>query len=194
MSSDLVVCRAELPTGDYEWAVVPEEEPLGWEFDQVVRELPERHKPWTPIPAVVTGPVEGRRAQRATMPWWSGARNVLVLRDEAIESVGSLLAPHGELLPMAGRNARLVMFTAPFVDDVLNEGKSDLHSPIGSDYARLERGVFRAELVGQRQAFVARIGRDCDLFLTESLARQLEATGDTAGVVFEQIGVAVRES
>jgi hypothetical protein len=37
-------------------------------------------------------------------------------------------------------------------------------------------------------AFVVPVGRRYDLVLTEDLARALENTGDTAGVVFEEIG------
>ena len=47
----------------------------------------------------------GRQRQHAYLPWLgSGA---LVLRDEAIEIVGALLQPHGELLPLASDEARL---------------------------------------------------------------------------------------
>lgn len=114
---------------------------------------------------------------------------MLVLRDEAIESVGSVLVQHGELLPLDGRNARLVMFSAPLVDGALVEDESDLHQSPGSFYVRLDRGVFDRDLVGGLQAFVVPVGRGYDLLFTEDLVRELEATGDTAGVVFEEVGV-----
>jgi hypothetical protein len=173
---------------------VPEDEPNGWDFDQAVRELPRRQGPWTPIPLEVVNPLDGQKALRATIPCWSASKNVLVLRDEAIESVGSVLARHGELLPVDGRNARMVLFSAPLVVDGLIEGESDLHQPPGSIYVRLDRGVFDAEPIGGLQAFVVPVGRGYNLLLTEELVREIEATGDTAGVVFEEAGILRRGS
>jgi hypothetical protein len=183
------VWRAALPPRTHEWAIVPQDEPDGWDFEQSVRKLPSGQGAWTPIPVEVVNPRDGRKALRATIPWWSTSKNVLVLRDEAIESVGAVLARHGELLPVDGRNARMVLFSAPLVVDGLIEGESELHQSPGSFYVRLDRGVFDAELIGGLQAFVVPVGRGYDLFLTEELAREIEATGDTAGVVFEEAGV-----
>jgi hypothetical protein len=167
MSEVESVWRAGLPPRTHEWAVVPEDEPSGWDFEQAVRELPSLQDPWTPIPVEVVNPLDGQEALRATIPWWSTSENVLVLRDEAIESVGSVLARHGELLPVDGRNARMVIFSAPLVVDGLIEGESELHQSPGSIYVRLDRGVFDAELVGGLQAFVVPVGRGYDLILTE---------------------------
>lgn len=194
MSDVESVWRAGLPPCTYEWAIVPEDEPSGWDFEQAVRTLPRRQGPWTPIPLEVADPLDGQKALRASIPWWSTSRNVLVLRDEAIESVGSVLAWHGELLPVDGRNARMGIFSAPLVVDGLMEGESVLHQSPGSFNVRLDRGVFDAELIGGLQAFVVPVGRGYDLFLTEGLVRRIESTGDTAGVVFEEAGVLRRGS
>jgi hypothetical protein len=189
MSEVESVWRAGLPPRPYECAVVPEDEPNGWDFYQAVRTLPRRQGPWTPIPLEVVNPLDGQQALRATIPCWLASKNVLVLRDEAIESVGSVLARHGELLPVDGRNARMVIFSAPLVADGLIEGESELHQSPGSIYVRLDRGVFDAGLIGELQAFVVPVGRGYILFLTKGLVREIEATGDTAGVVFEEAGV-----
>lgn len=189
MSAAERVWRAGLPRLTYEWALIPENEPRSWEFAQAVRALPQRQAPWEPFPVEVVSPRESETALRAKIPFWSGSRNVLVLRDEAIESVGAVLERHGELLPLEGRNARLVMFTGPLVSDALREDESELHRSPGSIYVRLDRGVFRADRVGDLKAFVVPVGRGYDLILSDGLVQELEATGDTAGVVFEQMGV-----
>lgn len=91
-------------------------------------------------------------------------------------------------------DVRLVMFTAPLVEAGLIEDKSDLHQSPGSIYVRLDRGVFDSDAVGGRQAFVVPVGRGYDLLFTEELVREIEATGDTAGVVFEEVGELRRRS
>lgn len=189
MRSRESVWRAALPTRTHEWAIVPEDEPDGWAYDRVVGQLPLLDAEWFPVPVEVVSPREGRAALRAAMPWWTSSRNVLVLRDEAVESVGLVLAEHGELLPLAGRNAHLVMFCAPLLADALVEGESELRRSVGSYAVRLDRGTFDRNAVRDLQAFVVPVGRGHALLLTEQLVREVEGTGDTAGVRFEEVGV-----
>lgn len=180
---------AALPQGSYEWAMVPEFEPRAWEHCQSIVQLPRRQGPWTPIPMEVIKPVRGRETMRATVPFWSSSNNVLVLRDEAIESLGTVLQEHGELLPLHGVNARLMLFSALLVEDGLVESASDLHQSPGSLFVRLDRGVFRAEAVGGRQAFVVPVGRGFNLLFRQDLKEALEATGDVAGIAVKEIGI-----
>lgn len=182
------VWRPALPARTYEWAVIPEDVTDGWKFEQAVRELPIRGDSWSPVPVELVSPLDGEVARRAAIPWWSSSKNVLVLRDEAIKSVGAVLAEHGELLSLEGRNAQMVMFSAPLVVDALIEQESDLRKSPGSFVVRLDRGTFDGEAVRGLQAFVAPVGRGHDLFLRDELVGRLAATGDTSGVKFEEVG------
>lgn len=182
------VLRAALPSQTHEWVVVPENDPNAWSAYQAVRDLPITGGTWSPIPLEVVNPIDGKPALRATMPWWSGTSNALVLRDEAIEVIGPLLAPHGRLLTARGVNARLELFTAPLLDDALVEMDSEFEQSPGSSVVRLRWAAFASSVLGQRQAFVVLIGSGYHLFLCEGLVRKIEETGLTTGVRFEVVG------
>ena len=51
---------------------------------------------------------------------------MLVLRDRAVDSIGPILEPHGQLLPLACAEARLVVFDAQVLPGVLDEERSEL--------------------------------------------------------------------
>ncbi|WP_125776155.1 hypothetical protein [Antribacter gilvus] len=177
----------------YEVAIVPGDDPRAWEWYQAIRSAPERDREsvWTPVPLMVTHPISGRRALKALVPW--SFSEVLVLRDEAIGSVGRLLATHGDLLPVAGVNASLLLFVAPMVsDEVLIEERSKttrMHT--WSEEVRIEFGTFWASELEGRSAFTVRVGRNLQLLFREDLVEELIATGHTSGVDFEPMGLVV---
>ncbi|MBE1874806.1 hypothetical protein [Myceligenerans pegani] len=174
----------------YEVVIVPEDDPDAWEWYQAIRSAPERAPgdAWRPVPLVVTHPITGRKAARASVPWTFP--EVLVVRDEAIESLGQILSAHGELLPVDGKNATLAMFVAPLVDEgaLIDELSETTRTQPWSEDITIEHGVFDVEVLGGRQAFTVRTGRNLQLLLREDLVEELLATGDVAGVAFEPIG------
>jgi hypothetical protein len=109
---------------------------------------------------------------------------VLVLRDEAIETVGALLQPHGELLPLACDEARLALFSAPKLEGVLDEGRSDIERFDSGRIMDLRAPVFRTELIGDTQAFKLVETPRGNLYLGEQLVEAIRATGMTSGTVF----------
>lgn len=182
------VWRATLPSTDYEWVVLRDEVADDWDLLQRLRRLPEREDAWRPVPVALVSPTTSRAALPASMPWWSGVPNVLVLRDAAIGSVGALLRPHGELLDLECDQADLQVFCAPLLEDALIESRSVLHSPTGSAYVRLERGAFDSSQVGDLRAFTIPVGRSRQLCLTTDIVEGIRSSGHGAGVEFEEIG------
>lgn len=185
------IFRARRDDRTYEVVIVPEDDPSAWDWYRAMRTAPERDlgSEWLPVPLMVTPPMTGRKALRAMVPW--AVPEVLVIRDEAIESLGRILSGHGELLPLAGVNATLVMFVAPMVDEdaLVDELSETSKAQPWSEDIKIVHGVFDVNELNGRSAFSIRVGRNVHLLLREDLVDELLATGDVSGVVFEPIGV-----
>jgi hypothetical protein len=182
VTGDAHVFRLSVPEG-FEW-VVPTD-PADFE---VVRMLAERPvgSGWEPIHMTLLKVDDhGLPHQGAYLPWLGS--EAIVLRDEAIETVGALLRPHGELLPLLCDDARLTLFAAPAVAGVLDENRSDLDRFGSGRVMALRAPVFRADVLGSTGAFkLAEMPRG-DLFLTGDLVEAIRATGMTAGTDFAPV-------
>lgn len=179
------IYSASVPEG-YEWAL-----PVDGAHYQTLRGMSERDAgvPWEPIVMYLLrstgdGRVLRRRSKRkrADLPWLG--EYALILRDEAIEAVGSVLAPHGVLLPLSCADARLVAFTAAPVAGVLDEEGSDIVRYSSGRIMMLRRPAFRLEGLQGRQAFTLAEMPGGALFLTGELVEAIMATGLTAGTEF----------
>lgn len=171
-----------VPEG-YEWAL-----PVDSDNFEIFQGLPERHPhgTWQPIQmTLLTTDDRGRPQRRADLPWLGS--HVLVLRDEAIDTVGSLLAPHGELLPLACEQARLAVFSAPAVAGVLDEGRSDIVRFGSGRIMAIRHPVFRRDVLGGAKAFkLAEMPRG-ELYLAEDIVDEIRATGLTSGTDFKLV-------
>lgn len=129
---------------------------------------------------------DGRQFRHAFLPWF--ASHTLVLRDEAIEVVGQVLRPHGELVELDCETARLSMFVAPTKAGFLDEEKSDLERFSSGRIMSLRRPVFRCEAIAGVLAFrLAEMPRG-HLYLSESIVEAAKATGLAVGTNFEPVG------
>lgn len=141
---------------------------------------------WEPIPMRLLKQDEhGRPWRRAEMPWLG--RHVLILRDEAIESIGPLLAPYGELLPLMCDEARLVVFSAPPAANALEEDRSEIVRFASGRIMDIRRHAFNlGALAGNRAFKLAELPRG-GLFLTGDLVESIRETGLTDGTEFQLI-------
>lgn len=121
------------------------------------------------------------------MPWL--AAGVLVLRDDAIEIVGELLRPHGELLPLECTDARLAIFTAGALVGALDEMRSDVVRFSSGRIMSLRKLAVRTEAIADRQAFKLAEVPNGDLYLTEQLVERIRDTGLTSGTDFTEVAV-----
>ncbi|MDP5226314.1 MULTISPECIES: hypothetical protein [Arthrobacter] len=112
------------------------------------------------------------------------ATDVLILRDDAIETIGPLLRPHGELLPLLCEEARLAVFSAPVVEGAVDLEKSDIVRFRDGGILRFRSTVFHEEVVGNLMAFKLSEKPRGKLYLTEPLVEAMLATGMTAGTNF----------
>lgn len=182
MTGDARIFRPSVPEG-FEWAVPTDPA----EFE-VIRTLAERPAGavWQPVHMTLLKLDDhGRPHRRADLPWLGA--DAIVLRDEAIETVGALLRPHGDLLPLLCDDARLALFAAPAVAGVLDEGRSDMVRFGSGRIMSLRAPVFRAAALGNTKAFkLAEMPRG-DLFLAGQLVEAIRATGMTAGTDFTPV-------
>ncbi|MDR1394166.1 MAG: hypothetical protein LBJ62_09415 [Bifidobacteriaceae bacterium] len=122
--------------------------------------------------------------RHAFLPWCMD--NLIVMRDEAIDKVGPVLAPHGVILPLECKGARLALFTAPPVEGVLDLEQSGRVERFSSGrLMRVFSPVFNLGVLGDRQAFMLAEFPRCGLCLTGRLVEEVLATGMTKGTVFE---------
>lgn len=135
----------------------------------------------------------GGTRKRADMPWLGS--HVLVLRDEAIESVGRLIAPYGEILPLRVNDARLSVFSARLLPGALDEERSELVRFGSGQIMDLKRPVFHDEIVDGVGAFKLPEMPRGDIYLTEEMVMAIRSTGQSAGTEFVLVyesGSAVR--
>ena len=127
----------------------------------------------------------GRTRQHADMPLLTS--NVLILRDEAIEAVGPLLTPHGELLPLRSPEARLALFRARQLSGALDEGRSDLVRFSSGRIMDLHAPMFHPSVVASAGAFVLAEMPRGHMYLTGELVDAIRGTGRTAGTDFRLV-------
>jgi hypothetical protein len=172
---------------DYEFAITPD----GYDVDQVLAELQYRRvgDSWTVLPMCLHNlEPRGRPVlKRAQMPWFG--EHLLMLRDEAIDGVGPLLEPWGELLELDCPDARLVVFNPrTLLAGALDVERSDLRVLPSGNVGAIYWPVFNVEVVEGVGAFrVAEQQIAGELFLAGWLVEEILATGLTAGTSFIQV-------
>ena len=167
------------PTEGYEW-LLPEDD---GDFETFLALAGHPQSAWRP-PAMKLLKVadDGRPLRPAGMPWLGS--HVLILRDRAVDSIGPILEPHGQLLPLACTEARLVVFDAQVLPGVLDEERSELVRFGSGRIMKLKVPVFRSAYPEGAGAFkVAEMPRG-PILLTRNLVRAIEDTGDSAGTSF----------
>ena len=176
------VFQPSVPEG-FEWAL-----PLNSDDYEVFWTLAERPRgaAWEPIRMTLLKVDDhGRPQHHAYLPWMGSGE--LILRDEAIDTIGPLLEPHGEVLPLLCDEARLALFTASTVEGVLDEQRSDIIRFGSGGILDLRAPVFHLDRLGHRQAFkLAEMPRG-SLYFLESLVKELRATSLTSGTDFSLV-------
>lgn len=177
-----------------DWVVVEEGHARSWELGQSMIRSPDRRRgdPWEVVPVdIVPARKRSREPGQSLVPWFS--RQVLILRGRAIDSLGELLEPEGELLPLIAGGERLVMFTtAPTSTDAIIEEKSDLpRVPPWSPDFQIEGICLDASQIGSRRAFEINTGRSYTLLLRGDLVDEMRATGDVTGIRLDDVGSVV---
>ncbi len=126
----------------------------------------------------------GERRRHADLPWLND--NVMILRDSAIEAVGAILKPFGEILPLECEDARLAAFNACNVVDALDEARSEIiRFPSGRildvKYYVLRRRDITSDVFRLRQFPKGAI------FFSARVVEQIQRTGFSSGTEFRLI-------
>lgn len=173
------IFRTSVPEG-FEWAL-----PMHASDFEAIRTLADRSlgSAWKPIRmSLLRSDDRGQPQRRAQMPWLGS--EVLVLRDEAVDTVGALLLPHGEVLPLDCDDARLSLFSAPTIAGALDRDRSDMAEFSSGRIMSLRRPAFIADALNDKQAFkLAEMPRG-DLYLADDLVKAILDTGMSSGTDF----------
>jgi hypothetical protein len=180
--SRVEVFRPEVPEG-FEWVRLDRDEDYRVLLDLDARPaLPG----WTPLAAhlLTRDDGTGRERRRAELPWLG--RQALVLRDDAIDALGPLLEPFGELLPLACPDARLAIVHLTNVLDALDEERSELVRFGSGRIMTITRYELLADRLAAPQAFKLPQMPGGAMLLTGDLVERIEAAG-FAGTAFQLV-------
>ncbi len=181
MTDSQRIFQLVLPEG-FEWAL-----PTDTANYEVIYSLAQRtdSSGWEPIHMRLLKSDVGSKGpyKRADMPWLNSG--VIILRDEAVDVVGEILRPHGVVLPLLCEEARLALFSAPLVEGVLDEERSQIKRFRSGRIMELRKPVFRTGLLGGVKAFKLSEKPRGDLYLTGDVVEEILATGLTSGTDFE---------
>jgi hypothetical protein len=106
---------------------------------------------WKPVRMELLQRDEGKRLRPSDMPWLG--KHAPVLRERAVASLGPLLAPFGEFLPLDCDDADLVVFHTTTVLDALDFDRSTMRRRPSGNLAMLGQVEFRREMVAGVHAF-----------------------------------------
>lgn len=142
---------------------------------------------WTPLLATLYN--EDSRGHRplvgSRMP--SLHLGMLVLRDAAIDTVGPLMEPFGELLPLSCADARLALVHITRVLDALDENRSEIaRVPETGSIITISRYAFSPNVINRGTAFVLPQWTG-DSFFTDDLVRSIDSY-EFGGTEFESVG------
>jgi hypothetical protein len=131
-----------------------------------------RHSTWSPIPMrLLTEDDSGRPLQRADFPWLGS--HVLILRDRAVQAVGSVLEDYGELLPLDCAQADLSVLNVCRVVDALDEERSELVRFGTGRIMKIKRAAFREEALAEAHIFKLPQMLRGSIYLTENIVQQI---------------------
>jgi hypothetical protein len=140
---------------------------------------------WSPVPMYLLRTDERGSRQRADLPWLGS--HVLILRDEAIDVVGPILADHGELLPLECADANLVVLNVTRVIDALDEQHSDVVRFSSGRIMDIKKAAFHGdELTGSAVFKIPQMPYG-PLYFTSDIVERIRATRRHAGVTFREV-------
>ena len=138
-----------------------------------------------PEMTLLTADERGEAHRFAYLPWLGS--HVLVLRDEAIEAIGPLVAPHGQVLPLRASGARLAVFRPPLLAGALDEQASEFARFSSRRIMDLRVPVFRPLVVASASTFVLAEMPRGNMYLSGELVDAILATGFSAGTEFRLV-------
>jgi hypothetical protein len=121
---------------------------------------------------LVTEDEHGRPLRSADFPWLGS--HVLILRDRAVETVGSILDDYGELLPLDCEQANLWLLNVCRIVDALDEEESDLIRFSTGRIMKIQKAVFRDKLLSDAHIFKLPQMVRGSIYLTEDVAQQIQ--------------------
>lgn len=165
----------------YEWVL-----PVDDADFETLRLAGQTSEPWpSPEVRLLRTEDDGTLLRRASMPWLDS--HALVLRDEAIDSVGRVLNYRGDILPLKSGDARFCLFAAHIQSSALDLEHSQIVRFSSGRILDLKRPVFHDEVVARAGAFKLREMPRGDVYFTQDVVEALRATGDAVGTDFELV-------
>jgi hypothetical protein len=141
---------------------------------------------WRPLHVQVVDERTPFGAPESDFPTW-GMAGALALRRRAVELIGPLLSPYGDVLPLGGEGAGIAVFDCTTVIDALDQDRSEIVRFRGGGILAVTRYEFRPEKVSGVGAF--RLPHDpAGLFLSGTIVDAItkaELTGLDFNLVWQ---------
>ena len=129
---------------------------------------------WIPVPFWLVREDEGQTFAESDFPWLGS--DTLILRERAVDLLGDLIAPYGELLPLECDEAVLAAFNVHRIIDALDERRSTVvRYPSSGRVMAIERHAFAPEIVGE--AVIFKIPEVGSTYVTDEFVNRVETAG-----------------
>jgi hypothetical protein len=138
---------------------------------------------WTPLHVYLCRQDDGQHLVKCDTPWWGA--NALILRPRAMLALAQIWAKNGELLPLQCHGARLSLFMTKRRLHALDENASSITRFRDGRIMRVDRHVFREDIVGEHPVFMLEQDPGC-LFFSKRFV-DLWHAAELTGIEFRQV-------
>ncbi len=143
-----------------------------------------RRKSWSLVQMRLVTEDEGKLLLKSDSPWLGS--HALIFRKSAIKNLETLLAEHGELLPVSCPDAELAIFNPTRVIDALDEAASSVLRFSNGRIMRITHYVFRPNAVTGTDIFKIPNLRVSPTFVGDRFVRFWRSSGLT-GLKFKKV-------
>lgn len=141
---------------------------------------------WTALDVYV--PTHGDRPRKPLKPSLLPyiARYLIALRDQAIDGIGSILAPFGEFLPLNLSGGRLELFNVFAVLPALDESRSEVWRIRSGAIIDVKKYVLRKD-IDLPAVFRLSSPFRSEILMKDSIVEKMRSTGMLSGVDFIRV-------
>jgi hypothetical protein len=143
-----------------------------------------RQSDWKPIHMRLVHDDQGQQLAESDAPWLGA--HALIFRRNAVESIGTALREHGELLSLACPEADVLLYNPTRLVDALDEAASSILRFNNGRIMMIQRHVFRADVVRDVEIFKIPNLRVSPTFLSHHFVDRWKSSG-LKGLEFKQV-------
>lgn len=130
---------------------------------------------WKPIPVQIFHRERRQKLRISDSPWYGC--DPLIFRASVVEALGQVLLEYGELLPLECAEAELWIYNTTRLIDALDVEASEIARLSSGKIIRIDRPVFRAEVIGDIDIFKLSIHRLGSTYFSQRFVDLWKASG-----------------